>query len=58
MTKHILRCIKCGKYSLSKKCDCGGNCAEVKPPKFSPDDKYGDLRRKAKRKGLEEKGLL
>ncbi len=58
MGKHILKCQKCGKYSLNTKCECGGSCVEIKPPKFSPDDKYEDLRRKVKRKELEEKGLL
>ncbi len=59
MSKHILRCIKCNQYSLDKKCPkCGATCNEVKPPKFSPDDKYEDLRRKAKKEDLKNKGLL
>jgi len=28
------------------------------PPKYSPDDKYSELRRKVKRTELEKKGLL
>ena len=58
MAKHILKCIKCGKYSLDKTCKCGSKCVEVKPPKYSPDDKYGHLRSKAKKKGLIDKGIL
>ena len=39
--KHILKCQKCDKYTLSNKCDCGGKAIENKPPKYSPEDKYG-----------------
>ena len=55
---HILRCERCGNYSMSEVCSCGGRAASVKPPKFSPDDKYAELIRKVKRPQLEEKGLL
>ncbi len=58
MAKHILKCIKCKKYSLEKVCECGGQCIEVKPPKYSPDDKYENLRRKAKEEDLQNKGLI
>ncbi len=30
----------------------------AKPPKYSPEDKYGDYRRKAKKEELITKGLL
>ncbi len=46
--KHILKCQTCGKYLLSEKCNCGGAAIENKPPKYSPEDKYGEYRRKAK----------
>jgi H/ACA ribonucleoprotein complex subunit 3 len=55
---HILKCEKCGKYSMKEGCACGGRAVNVKPPKYSPDDKYAELRRKVKRQALEEKGLL
>lgn len=55
---HILRCEKCGTYSMDEVCGCGGKAVSVKPPKYSPDDKYAELRRKVKRPLLEEKGLL
>jgi len=45
---HILKCIKCGKYSLHEACSCGGKAVMVRPPKYSPDDPYGKYRRKAK----------
>ena len=57
--KHILKCTKCGTYTLKEKCpECGSKCVEPKPPKFSPDDKYADLKRKAKKEELESQGLL
>ncbi len=39
-------------------CSCKGEAVTVKPPKYSPDSKYADLTRKARRKMVEEKGLL
>ncbi len=55
---HILRCEKCSSYSMTEVCACGGRAVSVKPPKYSPEDKYAELRRKVKRPALEEKGLL
>lgn len=55
---HILKCEKCGKYSMKELCACGGRAVSVKPARYSPDDKYAELRRKVKRQALEEKGLL
>ncbi len=48
----IFKCKQCGEYTLNeKKCSkCGGKVGNPRPPKFSPEDKYGDYRRKAKRK--------
>jgi len=48
--KHILRCKKCGKYTMKEKCSCGGIAVTVRPPKFSIEDKYAKYRREAKRK--------
>lgn len=45
--KHILKCPKCGKYTLKKKC-CE-KTIKVGPAKYSVEDKYGDYRRKAKK---------
>ncbi|MFH0978416.1 MAG: RNA-protein complex protein Nop10 [Candidatus Woesearchaeota archaeon] len=55
---HILKCQKCGKYTLKEKCSCGGKAVSPRPARFSPDDKYAAYRRKVKKKELEEKGLL
>jgi H/ACA ribonucleoprotein complex subunit 3 len=55
---HILKCERCGAYSMKELCSCGGRAVSVKPAKYSPDDKYAELRRQVKRPQLEEKGLL
>lgn len=45
--KHILKCGRCQRYTLEKDC-CGAATATPKPAKFSPEDPYGEYRRKAK----------
>ncbi len=47
--RHILQCLKCGKYTLNEQCSCGGKAASFKPPKYSPEDKYAGYRRQAKK---------
>ena len=44
----ILKCPECGSYGLKEKCKCGSARARPKPPKYSPEDKYGAYRRKWK----------
>ena len=46
--KHILKCTHCGSYGLQELCNCGHSRIEPKPPRYSPEDKYGAYRRKAK----------
>ncbi len=38
--------------------DCGSKAVPVRPPKYSPEDKYGKYRREAKKDQLKQKGLL
>lgn len=47
--KHILKCENCKTYTMKEQCSCGGKAATVKPAKYSPEDKYADYRRKAKK---------
>jgi H/ACA ribonucleoprotein complex subunit 3 len=56
--KHILKCQKCGKYVMKESCECGGKALSPIPPKYSPEDKYGEYRRKVKSEDLTKKGLL
>lgn len=57
--KEIRKCPKCLNYTFKEKCPkCGENTRRVIPPKFSPDDKYGDYRRKIKKKILYFMGLI
>ncbi len=45
----IRKCDKCTNYSMQKVCPkCGGATSIAKPPKYSPEDKYGSYRRQAK----------
>jgi len=41
----MLRCVECGRYTLSEKCpSCGGSTVTVHPAKFSPDDRFARYR--------------
>ncbi len=45
----ILFCDKCREYTLKEKCPiCEKKTIQNKPPKFSPEDKYGKYRRMTK----------
>ena len=46
MTNEILKCPKCGTYTLKEKCSKDKEkTITTKPAKFSPEDKFGDYRR-------------
>lgn len=49
MVNKILYCETCKSYTMQKKCSrCGGATRQAKPPKYSPEDRYGAYRRLAK----------
>jgi H/ACA ribonucleoprotein complex subunit 3 len=54
MAEHILKCSKCGKYTMQESCSCGGKAVNPKPAKYSPEDKMGEYRRKAKEQQEQE----
>ncbi len=56
--KHIFFCNKCKNFTIKETCSCGEKSLTTKPPKYSPDFKYANLRREAKREELEKKGFL
>ncbi|MCH8067518.1 MAG: nucleolar RNA-binding Nop10p family protein [Nanoarchaeota archaeon] len=56
--KTLLKCGKCGKYTMNDVCLCGGKALTPKPAKFSIEDKYGAYRRKAKTGFFKKEGLI
>lgn len=43
------RCLGCGEYTLRETCPyCGGQARPNRPAKFSPEDHYGEYRRRLK----------
>ncbi|MFX1237388.1 MAG: nucleolar RNA-binding Nop10p family protein [Promethearchaeota archaeon] len=59
MTKHLQKCAECKEYGLANpefKCRlCGGKLENVKPPKFSLNDKFGKYRIKYFKEEFEKK---
>ena len=56
--KHLFKCMSCLSYTLKKTCSkCSKETIQPLPPKYSPEDKYGDYRRKTKKKEWVEKGF-
>ncbi|MHB1262204.1 MAG: RNA-protein complex protein Nop10 [Thermoplasmatota archaeon] len=46
----LKRCLQCKEYTLQDTCPhCGGAAKPNRPAKFSPEDNYGEYRRKLKR---------
>ena len=45
MKSLMLKCVSCGRYTLSDKCPgCGENTSTVHPARYSPDDRYARYR--------------
>ncbi|MFW9907348.1 MAG: RNA-protein complex protein Nop10 [Candidatus Thorarchaeota archaeon] len=49
---HLFKCTVCNAYTLSDKTcpECGSSVKSPAPPRYSPQDKYGEYRRRAKKK--------
>lgn len=47
MAHHLFKCGQCNNYTMKEAC-CGSATLIPRPPKYSPEDKYGEYRRKAK----------
>ena len=57
MDSNMGKCMVCGAYSLSGACPkCGGRAISPHPPRFSPEDRYGDYRRRLKELVSQEAG--
>lgn len=47
--KKIKKCPSCNSYMLTDECErCGEKTFSPKPPRYSPEDRYGEYRRKQK----------
>ncbi|MBN1156040.1 RNA-protein complex protein Nop10 [Candidatus Woesearchaeota archaeon] len=58
MSTHMMKCSVCRIYTLKEKCICGEKTNQVRPAKYSPEDKYSKYRRMVKKKELKEKDFL
>ncbi len=58
MAEHIYKCLFCEKYTMERKCSlCSKETIIPRPPKFSLNDKYAELKRTTKIKELVKAGL-
>ncbi|MFW5991457.1 MAG: nucleolar RNA-binding Nop10p family protein [Candidatus Nanoarchaeia archaeon] len=57
MARHIMFCKLCQNYTMKESC-CDQKAVSSKPPKYSPEDKYAEYRRRVKRPELEKEELL
>jgi len=45
----IKKCLSCDEYMLQDFCKkCGGKTVNPKPPRYSPEDRFGEYRRRQK----------
>lgn len=59
MAMHIYFCKDCKRYTMKEVCPvCNGPAHTSRPPKYSPDDKYAEMKRKAKAEEYREKGYI
>ncbi|MEM2944275.1 MAG: RNA-protein complex protein Nop10 [Methanomassiliicoccales archaeon] len=50
MKTSLRKCLKCQEYTLEESCPrCGSMSVIATPPKFSPEDKYGNYRRRLRK---------
>ncbi|MHC1709987.1 MAG: RNA-protein complex protein Nop10 [Methanomassiliicoccales archaeon] len=49
MKTTLRKCDRCREYTLKDTCPrCGSHTSTPIPPRFSPDDRYGEYRRRAR----------
>ena len=46
--KHLMKCVVCNSYTMKDE-HCSQKTIQTKPAKYSPDDKWAEWRRKAKK---------
>ena len=55
--KHILLCPACMQWTMHETHSCSTTSLSTKPPKYSPEDKYGEYRRQTKKESWKSRGL-
>jgi H/ACA ribonucleoprotein complex subunit 3 len=57
MKTSLRRCPACQEYSLEERCArCGAATLVPVPPRYSPEDRYGEYRRRLKKERGERDG--
>ena len=57
MRTSLRKCRNCNLYTMKEKCpQCGAPSSPSIPPRYSPDDRYGEYRRKSIRDEYGENG--
>lgn len=57
--KTLLRkCKVCGKYTMKDICPCGNETIVPIPPRFSPQDRFGEYRRRLKKIAQNDNEIL
>ncbi|MBM4237358.1 MAG: RNA-protein complex protein Nop10 [Euryarchaeota archaeon] len=57
MRTSLRKCPKCQEYTLGETCPgCSSETIVPIPPKFSPEDKYGEYRRRLRKERGEQHG--
>ena len=55
MNALLKRCTSCKEYTLQDTCPhCGARAVMNRPPKYGPEDPYGEYRRRLKKQVAEE----
>jgi len=49
--KHIMRCVVCNSYTMKSE-HCGKKTVQTKPAKYSPEDKWAEWRRRARKEQI------
>ena len=56
MPSAMKRCPECNEYTMLDVCGCGSPTVTALPAKYSPDDRYGEYRRRTIREECGENG--
>lgn len=58
MSRRIRYCLDCKEYTMYQSCpSCGKGTILSGPQRFSPEDRYGEYRRRAKKEALRKEAM-